>query len=371
MRVVITGGGTGGHIYPGVAVAEAIADRHPRAELLFVGGGGLEQRIVPQAGWPFRGVAARPLPRRWTLQAPWALAVTAFGTLQALAVLRGFGPQVVVAAGGYAAAPVGTAAVLLRIPLVVQEQNVYPGATNRILSRWARAVSVAHEAAASHFPGKAVVTGVPVRKGALHGDRLQGLRSFGLKEGSLTLLVLGGSQGARRLNAAVVEMASLFKDDAQVQLLHQTGKNNEEWVRQQIARARASVLRHVVTSFIDPVADAYACADLVICRAGAATLAEVTANGRPAMIVPYPFAAEGHQETNARVLEAAGAAVVVSDRDLTGRRLAEVIHTLRADTSRLQGMAHASRALGRPDAASAVAELVVAAASRGRRGGQQ
>lgn len=363
MRVVITGGGTGGHIYPGIAIAEALAERDAAIRVLFVGAGGLESRLVPLEGFDFRRVAVRPFPRRLSIAAPWAIAVTGFGMLQAIAILRQYRPQVVVATGGYAAAPVGSAAALLRVPLVVQEQNLHPGATNRILGRWACRVSVPHAAAAAHFPGKAVVTGVPVRRRALGGDRGRGLRRFGLEEGRLTVLVLGGSQGARSLNAVTVELVGLLAG-GQVQILHQTGKNHEEWVRTRIREAGPPAVRYVAVAYIDDIADAYVCADVVICRAGAGTLAEVTAHGLPAILIPYPFAARGHQEANARVLEAAGAAVVVLDRDLTAWRLADDVHALRADPGRLPAMAAASRRLGRPDAAREVAALVTAAGSR-------
>lgn len=360
MRVVIAGGGTGGHIYPGLAIAEALAEHHPEVRVLFVGGHGLEQDIVPQAGWPFRHVAARPFPRRLTIRAPWSLLVTAAGALQSLALLRQYRPRVVLATGGYAAAPVGSAAAMLGIPLVVQEQNLFPGATNRLLARWAHTVSVPHETVVAHFPGKAVVTGVPVRRAALGGDRRRGLIRFGLPEGPLTVLALGGSQGAQSLNSAVVEMAALL-GGGQVQIVHQTGKDHIEWVRRKIDEARVS-LRYVAVSYIDEIADAYACADLMLCRAGAGTLAELTANGCVAILVPYPFAAEGHQEANARLLEAAGAAAVVLDRDLSGRRLADEVSALSTDRPRLAAMASASRRLGRPEAARSVAELVMAAA---------
>ncbi len=362
MRVVITGGGTGGHITPGLAIAEALTERAPDTQILFVGGSGLEQRLVPAAGWAFARVATRQVPRRLTLRVPWALIVMAVGGLQALSLLRRFRPHAVVATGGYAAAPVGGAAALLRIPMVLQEQNLLPGATNRFLSRWARRVSVPDAAATRHFPGKAVVTGVPLRKDALSGDRGRGVRRFSLADDRLTVLILGGSQGAQSLNAAVVEMVPLLRDQAAVQILHQTGYKHEVWVRRELDRrasAGPSALRYVTVPYIEAIGDAYACADLVVCRAGFGTLSEVTANGCPAIIVPYPYAADGHQEPNAEYLERSGAAIVLPDHDLTGKRLAEVITTLFADRSRLRALAEASRALGRPDAAQRVADLVL------------
>ena len=363
VRVVIAGGGTGGHVYPGLAIAEALVSIRPQAEVLFVGGGGLERRVVPQAGWPFRRVAARAWPRRLTWSLPWAMLLTVAGTAQAALLLQRWRPQVVVATGGYAAAPIGAAAAVLKIPLVVQEQNLYPGAANRILARWARVISVSHERATAHFGGKVVVTGVPVRAGVLQGDRARGRQRFGLGDRRLTVLVLGGSQGARSLNAHVIEMAERLDGQAEVQILHQTGNEHEEWVRARL-RSLGGSLRYVAVPFIEEMADAYACADLVVCRAGAGTLAEVTANGLPVIAVPYPYAAEGHQEANARLLESAGAAVVVLDRESNGVRLAQAVDALRADPSRLRAMAMASARLGRPQAAREVAALVVAAAER-------
>ena len=363
MRVVITGGGTGGHIYPGLAIAEAVRELHRDAEVLFIGGDGLERRIIPQEGWSFRRVVAGRIRRAVFWQMPWAVAVTAAGTAQALLLLRAFRPHAVAATGGYASAPVGAAAAALGIPLVVQEQNLYPGATNRILARWATIVSVPHESVAARFPGKAVVTGVPVRAKALRGDRIRGRRRFGLDERDFTILVLGGSQGARSLNTAVAEMRAALASGPTVQIVHQTGNAHIAGVQEQIAPPPGS-LRYVAVPYIEDVADAYACADLVICRAGASTLAEVTANGRPVIAVPYPYAAAGHQESNARLLESAGAAVVVLDGELSGRRLADEVTALRSNPGRLEAMAAASRRLGRPQAARAVAELVLQAATR-------
>lgn len=358
VRVVICGGGTGGHIYPGLAIAEALAASRTPVDVLFVGSDGPERQIVPRAGWAFRPVASRKWPRRltWTLlQAVW---LTAVGTVQALRLLMQWRPKVVVSTGGYAAAPVGAAAALLGVAIVVQEQNLAIGVANRVLARWARAISVSHDRVARALGPRAVATGVPVRRGAVGGDRTRGRRAFGLQDRPLTILVLGGSQGARSLNAAVVDMAPALPSGAEVQILHQTGQEHEAWVRARIA-TRSESVHYVVVPYIETMADAYACADLVICRAGAATLAEVTANGLPVIVVPYPLAADGHQDLNAQVLEEAGAAVVIRDHDLSTARLAGAIAAVRADPSRRRAMAEASRKLGRPQAAEQVAEMIL------------
>lgn len=361
MRVAIACGGTGGHIYPALAVASALRERDASGAVLFIGSGGLEAAIIPATGWPFRRVRARQLSRRFSWRVPWAIGLTAVGMIQAAGHLRAFRPAVVLCTGGYAAAPVGAAAALLRIPLVLQEQNLHPGVTTRLLRRVARVVSIPHESAARFFGPSAVVTGVPIDPGrVLHGVRERGWQQFGLAPARTTVLVLGGSQGARSINEAMVEAAPRLADPDGVQILHQTGAAHEGWVRERIARFQRP--RYVAVGYIENVADAYACADLVVCRAGASTLAEVTACGLPCIAVPYPFAAEGHQEANARLHERAGAAAVVLDRELSGERLAELIGRLSDAPAALQAMAAASRQLGRPEAASRVAELVRAAA---------
>jgi UDP-N-acetylglucosamine--N-acetylmuramyl-(pentapeptide) pyrophosphoryl-undecaprenol N-acetylglucosamine transferase len=363
MRAAIACGGTGGHIYPALAVADALRARDPSADVLFVGAGGLESRIIPQAGWAFRRVAARQLSRRLSWRVPWALAVTIAGTLQAAGHLRAFRPSVVLSAGGYAAAPVGAAAVLLRVPLVLQEQNLHPGVTHRLLRRFARAVSIPHQYAARFFEGKGVVTGVPIdRVRVLNGVRERGLRRFGLDPGRMTILVLGGSQGARSINEAMVDAAPRLTDPDRIQVLHQTGTAHEAWVRERVGRLGRPA--YVGVGYIEDVADAYACADLVVCRAGASTLAEVTARGLPSILVPYPHAAEGHQDVNARLHEQAGAAFLLPDRELSGERVAALIDHLRGDPAALQAMAAASRGLGRPDAAAQVAALMISAAGK-------
>ncbi|MDR7522186.1 MAG: undecaprenyldiphospho-muramoylpentapeptide beta-N-acetylglucosaminyltransferase [Armatimonadota bacterium] len=364
MRVAIAAGGTGGHLFPGLAIAEALRRQSPAIEVMIVGGGRLESRLVPQEGWPFRAVAGRGLPARPGWRTVAALASLAWGGWQALRLLWAWRPDVVVATGGYVCAPVGAAAVLLGLPLVLQEQNLSPGLANRVLARWARWISVPHEDAASRWRARRVeVTGVPLRTRAVWGDRRRGMSRWGLEEGRVTVLVVGGSQGAHSLNRAVCRAADLLMYEPGLQILHQTGPEHLHWVREAIGRRehlRPPALRHVAVPFLDPIGDAYAAADLVLCRAGASTLAEVTAWGLPAIVVPYPHAARAHQEENAAVLVRAGAAVHLADSDLDGTRLADVLGILVRDAPRRAAMAAASRTLGRPGAADVVAGLILA-----------
>ena len=262
MRLVISGGGTGGHLYPGVAVAEAMQARFPEADIRFIGGRRLEARRLPELGWPLTPVAAWPLPRSGL--APVVAAVNLWGTVQALWLLRRWRPDVVLATGGYVAYPVGLAAGLLRIPLVIQEQNAIPGLTNRVLGHWARAISVPHEGATGFPADRVVVTGVPVRPAVLQGDRRRGREAFGLAPERFTVLVLGGSQGARSVNRALAAAATLLMYEP-LQVIHQTGAEHLEEVQREIGHREhvgPPVLRHIALPYIERIGDAYAAADL-------------------------------------------------------------------------------------------------------------
>lgn len=369
MRVLLSGGGTGGHLYPALAIAEALRRRRPEVEILFVGGNRIEARIVPQEGWTFQSIVSRGLPRRPTLGALVTLGATAVGTAQAARLLWRWRPDVVVATGGYVSVPVGCAAGLFRIPLLIQEQNLRPGLANRVLARWAACASVPHAPAATRVATKRTeVTGVPVRRRALEGDRARGMARWKLSDDRLTLLVIGGSQGAASVNRGVSRLADLLMYEQRLQILHHTGAEDLDSVREAIGHREhigPPSLRHIAVPFLDPIGDAYACADLVLCRAGASTLAEITAWGLPAVLVPYRHAG-AHQEENAAVLVDAGAAVRVGDDVLDGTALVRMISALVDDRARRTTMAAASRALGRPNAADVVAGLVETLAHRRR-----
>ncbi|MGQ0549584.1 MAG: undecaprenyldiphospho-muramoylpentapeptide beta-N-acetylglucosaminyltransferase [Armatimonadota bacterium] len=369
MKVLLTGGGTGGHLYPALAIAEALRQRRPDVEILFVGGDRIESRIVPQEGWAFQPIASRGLPRRPGLATLIALGATGVGTAQAARILWRWRPDVVVATGGYVCVPVGCATAIFRIPLLIQEQNVRPGLATRVLARWARCASIPHPDTAPRLRSRRTeVTGVPMRRRALEGDRARAIARWNLAADRLTLLIIGGSQGAASINRAVSRLGDLLMYEERLQILHHTGAEDVHAVREAIGHREhvgPPALRHVAVPFLDPIGDAYACADLVLCRGGASTLAEVTAWGLPAVVVPYPHAGR-HQEDNAAVLVRAGAAVRLGDGDLDGTALVHAISALLEDRARRTAMSAASRSLGRPNAADVLAGLVEALA----RGGQ-
>jgi UDP-N-acetylglucosamine--N-acetylmuramyl-(pentapeptide) pyrophosphoryl-undecaprenol N-acetylglucosamine transferase len=369
MKVIIAGGGTGGHVFPGIAVAEELKAHHPGVEVLFVGGRrGLEATAVPEAGFRLRTLATAGFARRRPWSWPWAAVVNLFGFLQALWLVLSERPRAVLGTGGYVSGPVSVAAKLLGVPLLLQEQNSIPGLTNRWLSRIADEVHLSFIEARSYFPRRdhLRITGNPVRAYILSGEREQGLREFRLDRDRPTLFVFGGSLGAKRLNAAALDALRKLKNRVDVQCILQTGRDDHEPVQQAVT---AEQLPATVLPFVKKMHLAYAAADLVVCRAGAMTLAEIAVCGRPSILVPYPYAAHDHQRVNAANLADRGAAVVIEDADLTGERLAREIAHLLADRTALSRMSANARLFARPDAAERLANALVSwgegAAGRG------
>lgn len=378
VNVLMASGGSGGHIYPGITIAQALKEHDADVNVLFVGAeGGLEAELVPRAGFAFEAIPARYLRRRLSLEV-FQTAWTAWrGFRMASGIVERFRPDVAVGTGGYVSGPVIAAATMRRVPTVIQEQNAYPGLTSRLLGRVAHRIALGSEAARRYFPGgpdRLVVTGNPIRRDILTRTRREALKTLGLDPRRKTLLVFGGSQGGRSINEAVVDAVRPLMRNRDVQIIHQTGQRGFAAVAAAAGTDAArrddgavSVGHWHIMPFIHDMPTAYAAADLVVCRAGAITLAELTARGLPAVLVPYPFAAERHQDANAAELAEAGAAICVPDAELTGDRLAETVLTLLHDEARLARMAEAGRRLGRPDAAERIAALVREAAAGRRR----
>lgn len=354
MKIMIAGGGTGGHVYPGIAVAEEMMRLRPGAEVVFVGGRrGLEAHAVPESGFRIRFIMTRGFPRRAWWRWPWALLANAVGLLQALWVVATERPDAVLGTGGYVSGPVAAAAWLLGRPLLLQEQNSIPGLANRWLARVADEVHLSFTEARNYFTRKdnLKVTGNPVRAHILGGDRAQALQAFGLVEGKPTLFIFGGSRGAHRINEAALDAMRRLKGRVDLQFILQTGRDDFDWANGVV---EAEQLPARVLPFLRDIHLAYAVADLVVCRSGAMTLAEIAACGTPAILVPYPHAAHNHQEVNAHNLVERGAAALVLDRELTGERLAKEIAHLVADRQTLRRMSANARTFARLDAAERI-----------------
>jgi UDP-N-acetylglucosamine--N-acetylmuramyl-(pentapeptide) pyrophosphoryl-undecaprenol N-acetylglucosamine transferase len=347
MRVILAGGGTGGHLYPGLAVAREFQVRDAMTEILFIGSNqGIEARVVPREGFrlellSIRGLKGRGL--RGTLDALYGVPAS---LLRSLAIIRRFRPQLIIGLGGYSSGPFLLAGKLKGIRCAIMEQNLQPGFTNKILARLVDRVFTSYSESAKFFPGAHVVeTGNPVRWRKL--PEIQ-------KSNRFTLLIFGGSLGAHRINMAMPDALAKMSDiTAELRIIHQTGQADYPAVKSSYA---ALPVEAEIMPFIEKMDEAYAAADLVVCRAGATTVAELTAFGKAAILVPFPYAIYDHQRANAQALEERGAAEMILDQDLTGEVLAERIRGLIANPSRIGTMAAAARRLGRPEAAARIVE---------------
>lgn len=366
MRAILTGGGTGGHIYPAIAIAKALLKNFPGAEILYVGTEkGLESKIVPQEGLKFRAVTAEGFDRHSPVQSLRAVAKLAYGMGQAMKIVRDFAPQVVIATGGYVSVPVAYAGSRAGIPLILHEQNVIPGRANLFLARRARAVCLTFEESASYFRRgpEVVVTGLPVRPEILAAERDLSRKTLGIDPQKFVILAIGGSRGARRINTAVAGIATVLGRDPRVFIAWSTGEAGYEEACRMLGKETGHIR---VMPYIYDMASYLAAADLVIGRAGATFLAEILARGLPSILVPYPYATQGHQEKNARLVAKKGAAVVITDSELTAGRLGRTIEELLLNRTELQDMAQAARKLGRPEAAENIISVIASAISGGR-----
>jgi UDP-N-acetylglucosamine--N-acetylmuramyl-(pentapeptide) pyrophosphoryl-undecaprenol N-acetylglucosamine transferase len=367
-RILLTGGGTGGHVTPALATADAIRLLRPDLQVEFVGTErGLESRLVPAAGYRLHTVEARPLRRSASPSNLAVPVVIARAAWSARRLVRERDVAVACVFGGYTSGPLAVGARLAGVPLVLHEQNAVPGLANRVAARWARSVAVSVPGVADAFPhpDRVVFTGNPVRadlaridREALRGEAAQ---AFGLDADRRTLLVFGGSLGARTINDAVLGATGRWGDPARLQILHAAGGLDHERVDALWAQQDTGALRVRWVEFIERMDLAYAIADVVLCRAGASTVAELTTCGLPSVLVPYPHALADEQTANGRALHEAGAGVLVPDEQLDADRLVAEAEPILTEQRRLRGMADAARTLGRPDAAEAVARLILRA----------
>ena len=355
IRVVIAGGGTGGHLYPGIAVARELLTRRPDAEVSFAGTArGIESRVVPREGFALDlirsgGLKGKSLADR--VRSAWLLPL---GLMDAWRIVSTRRPDLVIGVGGYSSGPVALVAALRGVPTMLLEQNAVPGLTNRMLARFVRSAAVTFDSTAAFFGSKAFVSGNPVRPEFLSAAGSSKESAIDDQALGIRVLVFGGSQGAHAINVAMVEAAAqLAAGRPHLRLVHQTGERDVDMVR---AAYRTAGLQAVVEPFLYDMGRQLGQADVVVCRAGATTLAEITAAGRPAILVPLPTATDDHQRKNAEALAEHGAAEVLLQRDMKGDALASRILTLAADRDRRARMATAARRLARPDAAQVIVD---------------
>jgi UDP-N-acetylglucosamine--N-acetylmuramyl-(pentapeptide) pyrophosphoryl-undecaprenol N-acetylglucosamine transferase len=348
MRVVIAGGGTGGHVIPALAIARELRERH-QAELQFVGTGrGIETRLVPAAGYDLKLIEVGALKNVSIATRLSTLFVLPRAVLDAMKVVREFKADVVIGVGGYASGPAMLAAILLGVPRIAFEPNVVPGFANRVVAKFVSAAAVHFEDSRRYFRNPHL-TGVPVRVGFFQIPE----KPIGAER---TLLVFGGSQGSRALNRAMTDALPWLAKVPSLRILHQTGEREYNAVQAAYSQAQVSA---EVSPFIENMADAFARADLVLCRSGASTVAEIAAAGKAAIFVPFPQAADDHQRRNAEALVNAGAGAMIPEAELTTERLIATVSDLLNQPQHLTEMGRAARALSHPEAAKQIAELAV------------
>lgn len=352
MTIVIAAGGTGGHLYPAVALARAFLQEDSGTTILFVGTvRGLESKVLAHEGFELAMISAAPVMGKGVIEAARGLLSLPLSLWQCLKILRGRGADLVIGVGGYTSPMMVLAAALMRIARVILEPNAYPGMANKAVGSFAQRVFLAFESAAPSFDRhKILVVGTPIRKEFV--ERLSQDGATVPAAGPQRLLIFGGSQGAKAINSAVIEgLPELMKRHPQISVIHQTGEADHGRVAEAYRRAGLSAQ---VTPFLFDMPSALRSADLVVARAGAMTVAELTACGKPAILIPLPQAIYDHQMHNARAMEAAGAAVVIPQTELSGARLTDAATAILDDPERLRRMSDCSRGMRRIDAADAI-----------------
>jgi UDP-N-acetylglucosamine--N-acetylmuramyl-(pentapeptide) pyrophosphoryl-undecaprenol N-acetylglucosamine transferase len=352
--LMIAGGGTGGHIYPAIAIAREYVGRDASRKVIFVGTEkGLEKTIVPKAGFPLEFINVGGLKGKGGLDLLRNVARLPLGFIDAWRAVGRHKPEAVLGVGGYSSGPVLVAAKLRGVPTIIHEANAFPGLANRVVARWVTAVAVAFQDALPRMKrADGVVTGNPIRKEFFDlGANPKGPTP------KARLLVFGGSQGSRVLNDAITgALLFLARQKETLDIVHQTGPNELEKVK--TAYAQSAFTNARVVPYLDPMADEIAAADLVVSRAGAMTIGELSAIGRAAVLVPFAAATNNHQELNARVVERAGGAVVITEAELTPERLASAISDIAGDPQRAARMGTASKTLATPDATKTIVDLI-------------
>ena len=370
-RFLISGGGTGGHIFPAISIANEICHLCPEAQILFVGAEGrMEMQRVPQAGYKIEGLPVRGLIRPlWSPKNIGVMLDFLKSRRRAKKIIRDFRPDVAVGVGGYASSPTLNAAHALGVPCLVQEQNSYAGVTNKSLAKKAKCICVAYEGMERFFPkDRIILTGNPVRQNLLNPNvsKEDALRSFGLQSDKKTILVIGGSLGARTINQSILNHLEEIRREENVQMIWQTGKYYSASISEQLKSVEGGCPANLhVTEFVSDMAAAYTAANLVVSRAGASSISELCLLGKPSILVPSPNVAEDHQTKNAQALSTRGAALFVSDADAPEKLIRMALKTVE-DEEQLLSIGAEALKLAKPDAAEVIAKEVLKLAEKNK-----
>ncbi|MEL7647788.1 MAG: undecaprenyldiphospho-muramoylpentapeptide beta-N-acetylglucosaminyltransferase [Sedimentibacter sp.] len=364
MKVLITGGGTGGHINPALAIAQKVKAQDPSNEILYVGTkNGMESELVPKAGFDFKYVTAKYLRRSLSPENIKTLLASAKGVMESLKIIKDFKPDIVVGTGGYVCGPVVLAASLRKVPTMIHEQNVFPGITNKLLSKVVDVIGISFADAEKYFPEEArkklVLVGNPVRKDILTTDRKRSRANFKLNSDDIFIYSFGGSGGQISLNESITEAIAHYNGKKNIRILHITGKKHYEKFMAELDK-RVKIENNIeVRDYMYEAAAALSASDIVIGSAGAITIAEITAIGVPSILIPKTYTAENHQEYNARALEKEGAAKVILEKDLDGQTLVKAIDEIIDNKNVLKAMSFNSKRMGNTDVENKIYETMV------------
>ncbi|CDF57830.1 undecaprenyldiphospho-muramoylpentapeptide beta-N-acetylglucosaminyltransferase [Thermobrachium celere] len=361
MKVIITGGGTGGHIYPGVAIAKKLQEKYKKVEILFVGSeNGLEGKLVPKEGYKIKLIPVEGLNKKFSFRTIKSVIKVIKGFGKAGKIINEFKPDIVIGTGGYVCGPVVMQAALKGIPTIIHEQNAFPGVTNKLLSHFVDRIAISFVESEKYFPkNKVVYTGNPVRSQILNSNKEKAIQSLGLEKNKPILLVVGGSRGAKNINNAVVDILGDLNNN-NIQLIFITGENNYKEVMDKVnSKYNLSVMKGIkILPYAFNMHDVLAASDLIISRAGATIISEITALGKPSILIPSPYVANNHQEYNARALEEKGACIVIKESQLNGDILKDQIINIINNKEILKNMSIASKRLSKIDAADKIVNII-------------
>jgi UDP-N-acetylglucosamine--N-acetylmuramyl-(pentapeptide) pyrophosphoryl-undecaprenol N-acetylglucosamine transferase len=366
VKILIACGGSGGHIFPAVALAEEIKAKDESAQILFVGSDkALDRRIFEKEGLKYRLLSANKLPYRASFEAIFFLLKLSIDVFRSLIILMKHRSDAVVGFGGYVSAPVIAAAYILGLPRMIHEQNVVPGRANAMLLRFVDRIAISFEETKKYlglYAKKAIFTGNPIRESLLKDDKTGSIKKMGLDPKKFTILVIGGSQGAHNLNKAFLKALSKMDKEIRqsLQIIHLTGVTDYGWAN---AAYKELFVEHRVHSFLDRIEEAYSASDLIVTRSGASAIFEIAYFGRPMILIPYPFALS-HQSENARIFSAGGAAIEIDEKDLSGDLMKERIEELLKDRGKLSEMGESARRMSVPDSSRSLAEVVLSIGKR-------
>lgn len=364
MRVLITGGGTGGHINPALAIAQKIRQENPSNKILYVGTkNSLESELVPKENIEFKYVTAKYLRRSVSIENIKTIFASLKGVMEASNIIDEFNPDIVVGTGGYVCGPVVLAASLKKIPTMIHEQNVFPGITNKMLAKVVDVVGISFKEAEEYFPkklsNKLILVGNPVKKDILKADRSVSRKTYKLRQNDIFIYSFGGSGGQKSLNDAMIDLIKKYVSNPEVRILHVTGKRLYESFLEEIKKNNITLNENIqIKDYMYEAATALTASDIVIGSAGAITIAEITAVGAPSILIPKTYTAENHQEYNARALEKEGAAKVILEKDLGGKVLIDAVEEIIKNKNVLSAMALNSKRMGNMDVENKIYEAM-------------